>query len=753
MDLALPHKPVSWLIANIDKPNLAVDLDEHTLQRIGADVVAMYDFDEASRSEWREKIEAGLKTAKQVCEPKTFPWPDAANTKDSLMSEAAAQFCARAGGEVLRGQDVVKVKVSGEDSDGKKEARAKRVSQYMSWDCTDGMDEWESENDQLLTSVSLIGMYYKKTYYDSLLGRNVSLSRSPLNIVVHEQTKCLTTAHRITDDALLFTPNQVQERIRSGLWLDISDKLATDDTSMPEQFLEQHRSLDLDGDGYEEPYAVTVHHSSLAVCRIVARYDQDGIMQNKKGEVVRIEPVHYFTEFPFLRSPDGQFHKIGWAHLLGPNTETVNTIVNQLLDAGTLANVPPVFVGKGAKLPKGGLKTYPGKMTPVECVGSAIRDNIYIPDLIGPSDVLFRLLSLLNEKGQKLANLSDSMQGESGGPNVPATTTLALLDQALKVYTSILKRLFRAYREEFQKLYRLDAKHLTDKQYINVLDITPDEVKALGIDMTQIGEGSRVLVEHDFSVNDKDISPVMDPTASSEALRLARLNAMAQAARMPPAVGRLYLEGIGCTQKDITAIFGDPNAPPPPNPAMLKLQADITQMQHAAQLKDKELALKHAEIEQKESIAVYTIEKLKAEIVNLKASSIKTLADAEAAEVGTQISAYQAEMDQLNTQTEQDIARIAAQEENIDGAGESGRGNAQPDGGGAPPMAGAPDNTEGAGVLPEQAAPGGGNLGGGELPPQLLGGGGNVDAPDGSGMPGVQPHADPQQLPQPGPMQ
>jgi len=168
----MPKKDVKWLILNIAVDNLAVGMDENKLQAIGADVVDMYNYDKASRSEWEQKIEAGIKVAKQICETKTYPFENAANTKDSLMAEAAAQFAARAGGEVVRGQDVVKIKVTGADPEEKKEKRAKRVSEYMSFECTDGMSEWESENDQLLTSLSLIGMYYKKTFRDPLKGHN-----------------------------------------------------------------------------------------------------------------------------------------------------------------------------------------------------------------------------------------------------------------------------------------------------------------------------------------------------------------------------------------------------------------------------------------------------------------------------------------------------------------------------------------------------------------------------------------------------
>lgn len=762
MILNLPQKPLKWLVENISKDNLADQFDASTLQAIGSDVVSMYGVDKASRSDWEKKIEAGIKTAKQVIDQKTFPWPGAANTKDALMAEAAGQFAARAGGEVIRGQDVVKVKVTGDDPEDKKSKRAKRVGMFMSYACTDGMPEWEADNDQLLTSVSLLGMYYKKTYHDPLLGRNVSYARSPLNVVVHEDTKTLETARRITDDGLFFSKNEIMERVRKGIWCEeVLEKIQESDDA-PEQFLEQHRTLDLDGDGYGEPYVVTVHKDTMCVCRIVARYEEVGIVKGKGKEVARIEPIHYWTEFPFLLSPDGKFHKIGWAHLLGPNTEIINTIVNQLLDAGTLANCPPVFVGKGAKLPQGGLRLSPGKMIPVESLGQSMRDNVFIPQLIGPSDVLFRLLGLLSERGQKLANLSDSMQGETGGANVPATTTLALLDQALKVYTSILKRLFRSYRQEFQKLYKLNRDWLTDKEYIEVIDLSPKDAQEMGVDLSRLSEdgSSREIVAKDFSLHDKDIQPVMDPTASSEALRLAKLNAMAQAAGMPPAVGRIYLEGIGISQKDVDTIFPpqDPKAPPPPDPKMIELQAQIVDWQAKSKQKDRELDQRHAEIEQKEALLIKQLEKLDAEITEIKARSILALANAEKAEVGTQIDVYKGEMEQLNADRDHDLAKQQANFDAASAEGAENDGGQQPSGaesnaGGAGPMEGESNNPQGAGVPEGQASGSPGAMGVGELPAGDIGTGGLMDVSPGLEVSGARPNVQPGELPPPGPMQ
>jgi hypothetical protein len=665
-------------------------------------------------------------------------------------------FAARAMAEVVRGKDVVKTETVGDDNQGLKEARGKRVSQAMSYQLVKQQPEWIPDTDQLLTSLPIIGMYYKFTYRDAALGRNVSCALSPLTeVVVHNDTKTLALADRISR---LFKRNRnyVVEKIREGTWADIEDKLSPEEDCPLAEFVEQQCWYDLDDDGYKEPYLITVHKDTGTVARICVCYEEEGIVYGKANDdeggqkVLRITPLDYYTEFGFLPQPDGTFHKMGFAQLLGAINEEINTIRSQLIDSGTLANLRPGFIGKGAKIPAGGIKSQIGRLTPVESNGQDLRANIFFPDFAGPSDTLFKLLSLLDDKGHKLANISEGMQGEQSGANVPATTVLALLDQALKVYTSILWRQYRSFENEFAKLYRLNAIHLTDEEYRTIVDDPQASVKA------------------DFDLKNCDIEPVMDPKASSEALRLARLNAMAQAAEMPPAVGRIYLKGIGCNQKDIDAIFPPPQidpqtgqpVPPPPDPKMLEIQAKITQMQHQGEQKDRELALKHMEMEQKEAVSVFTIEKLQAEIANIKANSILALANAEKAEVGTQLAMFQShmdalqhELDRLNADRDHDLSKLQSQlnaQGGEDGNGSDGdTGAEQGDASGVDDQqAGAADNgvPQGdAGGAGAAASAGAGELGAGDS-------GSGMGEPLG-GNSGARLHPDTQELAPPGPMQ
>jgi len=705
----LESRDISWLKKNIERANICEDFDEATLNAIGADVLKWHEIDDESRSEWKEQIERGMDIAKQKLDKGNGPiGPMSAKTKDPLIAEAAMNFAARAMAEVVRGKDIVKTEVVGDDPSGQKEARGKRVSQFMSYQLLKQQPEWIPDTDQLLTSLPIIGMYYKKTYRDQALNRNVSCALSPLEVVVHNDTKTLLLADRI---GWIFKRNKnyIIEKIRSKQWADIEEKLSLEEDCPLQDFVEQYCWYDLDNDGYKEPYLITVHKESGAVARICVCYEENGIVE-EKGKVLRITPVEYYTEYVFLPQPDGSFHKMGFAQLLGAINEEINTLQNQLIDSGTIANMRPGFIGKGAKLPAGGIVTKIGRLTPVESNGQDLRANIFFPDFAGPSEVLFKMLGLLDEKGHKLASISEGMQGETGGANVPATTTLALLDQALKIYTSILWRQYRSFELEFSKLYKLNSQYVTDEEYQNIVD------------------DPQATIANDFNMKNCDIEPVMDPKASSEALRLARLNAMAQAAGMPPAVGRIYLEGIGCSQKDIDDIFPPPQIgedgkplPPPPDPKMIEIQAKITQMAHQGEqkdreleLKDRELELKHMEMEQKESVAVWTILKLKEEITNIHINSIERLAHAEQMEVGTQIEVsrqqlaeLQHELDQMNTNRDHEF-KVAQSQQEAQG-GENGTGTTGDDGDSGSEsdstqgMAGKQNNQAGSGV-PQDAA-------------------------------------------------
>lgn len=518
----------AMLMSFVDSPNVAMLLEQQPdgvseLSKLGARVVREYEIDETSRAEWKKRTKAAMDLALQVQQSKTFPWPNAANVKYPLMTVAAIQFAARAYPAIVSGRDVVKGVVVGSDAGqeqvdpqtgqpamvgaGLKRARADRVATHMSWQLTDQMEEWEEETDKLLHQLPIVGCAFRKAYFDRTLARNCSHLVSAMDCVVNYWAKSIDTAPRVTHLLKLY-PYQITERIRTGVFRDVPLGMAengSEDDEAPHEFLEQHRLWDLDRDGYPEPYVVTVHKETQQVVRIVARFDADGVMMNARGQVARIVPIQYWVKYPFIPAPDGSFYDVGFGMLLNPINEAVNTVLNQLLDAGTLANTGGGFIGKGLRMKGGPLRFSPGEWKPVDGAGAAIKDNLVPLPIREPSAVLFQLLGLLIEAGKEIASVKDVLSGDSrGSSTMPATTTLALIEQGMKTFTAIFKRIHRALKRELSLLYQLNARYMEEEEYFTVLD-TPQAV-----------------AREDYALGGMDIVPVSDPTSVSDMQKLVR---------------------------------------------------------------------------------------------------------------------------------------------------------------------------------------------------------------------------------------
>jgi chaperonin GroES len=634
-----------------------------------------YEIDENSRKDWIKKTEDGLKIAKQEVEQKTFPWPGAANIKFPLIATASIQFAARAYPQIVNGPDIVRAQVVGSDGSGTKESRAKRISQHMSYQCLDEMPEWEPDTDQLLHGLPIMGNYFKKTFYDVTEQRNRSICLTPFEVVVNMQHRgTLETCRRITHRIWLYK-NEVIENERSGEFVkDSADAMMNqnDDSKEQELFLEQHCWFDLDGDGYEEPYIVTVHHDSQKVCRVVANYDIKSL-QLQEEKLIRITAIQYFTKFTFIPSPDGSFYDIGFAHLLGPINEAMSTLINQLLDAGSLANTGGGFISKGLRWSGGQMSFKLGEWKPVDTTGGMLKDSIFPLPVREPSNVLFQLLGLLNENGQKLASVSDMMSGETPSQNTPATTVLAVIEQGTKVFTAIYKRIFRSLKLEFKKIYRLNSIHLDEISYFRVLD------------------NQQAIFRKDYSMDDLDILPVADPTMASEAQRLARANALLQTLQINPdplgkiEILRQYYDAIGAKNVDkllnIEQLTKAANAPQPEDPEVTRIKLDTQKAKDETKLKtlagqvDMEVKMMQA--------------------LELKTRALLNIAKAEAAEPGMQLEQYKMQLDGVDQRMQHTkMMHDMAMEKTQLGV----QNGAEPQQGGTPPMAQPPNNPQGAPV-------------------------------------------------------
>jgi len=652
-------KDYNWLIKNIDNINIASDLSEDQRNKIAERVSRGYIIDLASRKEWEDKAQEGLKIARQVTDVKNHPFKNASNVKYPLIAISAINFAARVYPQIIQGSDIVKAQVIGQATE-EKEARAKRVSQHMSFQLLEQMPEWESDTDQLLTSLPCVGMHFRKSFYDPLYKRNRSLGIIAFDLVVNQKIKDLETARRATERLYLYK-NDVIERERAGIYLEkVSESMeSNDDEDKSELFLEQHCWIDLDEDGYEEPYIVTIHEQSKKLARITVRYDQDGIELNDKKKIKRIKSVQYYTDYGFLPDPAGGFYKIGFSHLLGAINEAISTNINLLIDSGHWANTHNGFLAQGVRIKGGKLTFEPNEWKTVDVQGSVLKDGIVPLPTKEPSTVLFQLLGLLIETGKTLSSVSETMTGEMPGQNTPATTVLAMIEQGMKVFSSIYKRVYRSLKSEYKKLYRLNRLYMDETEYVRILDST------------------MAVFQKDYDLNDLDIVPTADPTISSEAQRLARARAELDTMEMNPCpsgrieIYRNYLQAIGTPNIDKVLPKEEVQQAlqtPPPDPKMVEVQARVIQMQEQSEHAHNKDMREQVEMEAR-------VELVMAQIDQTKANTLKLIADAEAAEAGTNIESYKLISDRLKLETE------AKLKEKEIGA-KNGQGNSAGNGGG-----------------------------------------------------------------------
>lgn len=636
------------LMAAVGHPNLAFELDESTLTGIGEKVCEEYEIDLASRKAegYDERIEQALKLAKLAKEAKSYPWENASNVKFPLIIQAAIQFNARSYPAVVDGSQVVKGKVLGRADEAKRD-RADRIAAHMSWQLLEEEDEWEEDTDQLLLRLAIVGTLVRKRYFDPIKGRQCSLIVDPQKFVVNYWAQDLATCPRCTHE-ITFYPAEVLSKQRAGLWLDfdLGDAPgAESDEQAPHAFLEQLRLIDLDEDGYPEPYTVTVHKETRKVARIVARWYEDGVKVNEQGEVVSIEPYECYTKYGFIPSPDGSFYDIGFGTLLGPLSETINSTINQLMDAGHLANVQGGFIGEGVSIKSGNLRFKPGEWKKAATNGAALSQNIVPLPVKEPSNVLFSLMTFLVEAAKDLTATQDILTGDTGKATTPVGTTLALIEQGLKTFTAIVKRIHRSLRRELGIMYALNARYLDPEVYFTF----QDEEQSVTLD--------------DYREGDIDVVPVSDPNMATDMQKMGRaqfLLGLRGSGLNDMEINRRALEAASV--QDIKSLM--PQGPPPPDPKMIVEQAK-------AQLKEREEDRKDAEAAA--NIAKTTVETEKAKM--------------ELAAMGPEFLAF---AEELATRAVQHAIGMMNGGPQAPGPGQLPPMGPQPPDPGVPPMAGGP---------------------------------------------------------------
>lgn len=559
------------------------------LDRMGQELFEGYTNDESSREAWLTQNEEWLKLALLIREQKTWPWPKASNIKFPLMATAAMQFSARAYPALVPADgNIVKAKVVRKDKQGIFQQKAIRVAAHMSYQVMCKIPNWEEDMDKLLMTMAISGICFKETFYNAGLKTIVSQLVYPENFCVNYNAKSIESAYRKTR-IMGFTDNEIKAKVaRDEEFLDIdygspvlgdaeakkqalvvtleSSKI---DKSTPHTFLAIHTFWDLDEDGYEEPYIVTIHKETQKVVKIVARWDSDGVEKDGEGKIISIKPVEYFTDYPFIPNPDGSLYALGFGALLGPINESVNTIINQLIDSGTLNNLSGGFIGKNLRIKMGQTMINPGEWRVVNATGEELQKSFFPIPTKEPSNVLNQLMNMLVTSGNQLASIAEIMVGKMPGQNTPAGTTQEAVQQGMAVFTAIYKRVYRSLSKEFKKIFRLNR-------------IVP------GILDEEIFYAGQPLDVSDYEGTDDYIIPGADPTGDSANVRAQKMQMVVQMMQMgtldPMAVTKRNLEVAEIPNFE-ELLAKPPEGPPPPSPEEEAAKAKMEMDQQAHGLK------------------------------------------------------------------------------------------------------------------------------------------------------------------------
>jgi len=669
--------PVKELLEHIGKNNIADDIDKDILSTLGERVCRNFQEDWDSMDHWMEAVDEGVKLMKQEFRPKSTPWQGASNFKSPILSEASISFGDKSKLEILRARNLVKADIIGKDLNGEKKKVSERVTEAMNYQVNYEMPNWRADQERMLYTLPNTGCMFKKTVFDPLDGRVESHVIQYPDFAVNQATTNLDSARSFTQ-ILDIDQNGVVERQRAGVWLEedlypdesdgdqgSNEKAGTANAeSNPDRFLEQQCFADLDEDGYEEPYIVTVHEQSRKVVRVVARYgiksfvvkNEQGVIKNlvqvfkqraldreSRGEqqlieedlkgldLIRIEPEIQITKYGFIPSPDGTFLDLGYAHLLGAITQGVNTTTNQLTDAGRLRNVGGGFLAKGFRKRMGPVRLAPGEYKSTDITAKDLHQGILPNPAPEPSQVLFALNEKLEQQGRSFAAIVDA-SGQISANTAP-TTALALIQESLTSVSALMSRILESMSKEFQIVYRLNQTTFDPELYKTILD--DPEANALS----------------DFNNKTLDIKPTASPEMSSKLQRIQlatvemeQVPNVIQAGGNPMPIMKNFFERIGSDNLD--EIF--PENPTDQQAAETARFADAQEQSNQIQLEQLKFQQLQTEVLMREQDRLdaktkIDIDKAISEITKNMADNILTLEKAETEDVKNQISKYTAQ--------------------------------------------------------------------------------------------------------------
>jgi hypothetical protein len=552
--------------------NIAEDIDDKALSQLASDLISEYDSDRESRKDWEDTYRNGLDLLGFKYKSTTQPFKGASNVTHPLLSEAVTQFQAQAYKELLPSDGPVKTKIVGLQNE-QTEAQAERVKDFMNFQIMEKMEEYTPEFDQLLFYLPLAGSAFKKIYYDSVLERAVSKFIPAEDLVVPYYATDLKDAPRITH-VLKQSENDLLKKMAAGFYREvdlmkpqkkenkIQDKYNELEGIKPVEskdyiynVLEMHVDLDLsdyiaendeDKINIKIPYVVTIEEGTRQILSIYRNYREGD------NKFIRKE---YFSHYKFL--PGLGFYGFGLIHMIGGLSRTATTALRQLLDAGTLSNLPAGFKSRGMRIRDDDQPIQPGEFRDVDAPGGNIRDQFQLLPFKEPSTTLFNLLGFCVDAGRRFASIADQQVGD-GNQAAAVGTTIALLERGSRVMSAIHKRCYYAMKQEFKLLGQVIAEYLPPEYPYAVYG------------------AERVIKVVDFD-DRVDILPVADPNIFSMSQRVTLAQTQLQIAQSNPQLHNLHeayrrvYEALGT--KEIPQILKPEQKPFPKDPAIENMES------------------------------------------------------------------------------------------------------------------------------------------------------------------------------------
>jgi hypothetical protein len=544
--------------------NLAEEMDDDVLSKLASDLMSDFEDDVTSRKDWIQTYVDGLELLGMKVEDRTEPWPGACGVYHPMLSEALVKFQAETMMETFPAQGPVRTEIIGKETPEKRDA-AMRVQEDMNYQLTDVMVEYRPEHERMLWGLGLAGNAFKKVYYDPSLGRQVSMYIPAEDVVVPYGASNLETSPRVTH-VMRKTENELRRLQTSGFYCDVD--LPEPDDSFDEiekaiaekmgfsattddryKLLEMHVEISIPDDKYTKdeakdgiavPYVVTIEKSSQKVLSIRRNWDPEDDLKQRRN---------HFVHYGYV--PGFGFYAFGLIHLIGAFAKSSTSLIRQLVDAGTLSNLPGGFKTKGLRVKGDDTPIAPAEWRDVDVASGTMRDNIMPLPYKEPSQVLYSLLGTIVEEGRRFASAAD-MKISDMSAQAPVGTTLAILERTLKVMSAVQARVHYSMKQEFRLLKGI------------IRDYTPEDY-----DYDPV-EGGRAAKKSDY---DKvDVIPVSDPNAATMAQKIVQYQAVLQLAQGAPQIydmpylHRQMLEALGIKNAEKLVIVKDEDEMKPRDP-------------------------------------------------------------------------------------------------------------------------------------------------------------------------------------------